>query len=240
MLLQRAIKAIYPSQCTGCEEPTQSDFGLCPTCWSAAHFISGTKCDTCGAPLPGADAEELAHCDDCLRIARPWSRGRSALVYSGVGRTLVLRFKHGDRSDLAPALGRWLAGATEPILPQNPLFVPVPLHWTRLLRRRYNQAALLADQAAKHLGAETCPDALLRTRRTHSLDGQKREARFAALEGAIGVNPKRAAQIAGRNIVLVDDVMTSGATLATCAEICLRHDVAEVCVATLARVVKDV
>ena len=117
--------------------------------------------------------------------------------------------------------------------------MPVPLHWTRLLKRRYNQAALLADQTGKHLGVERGMDILQRNKRTLSLDGHSKEARFKALEGAIMVNPKRRAYIKDRPILLIDDVMTSGATLAACADACLAAGAQEVCVATLARVVKD-
>jgi len=239
MVLKSVLTTIYPSQCTGCDAPTEGDHGLCSTCWGETNFISGTICDTCGAPLPGEDSTEIAQCDDCLTTVRPWGRGRSVFVYSGVGRSLVLRLKHSDRTDIVPAVSIWMAQAIRPILNRNALIVPVPLHWTRLLKRRYNQAALLADQTGKHLGVERGMDILQRNKRTLSLDGHSKEARFKALEGAIMVNPKRRAYIKDRPILLIDDVMTSGATLAACADACLAAGAQEVCVATLARVVKD-
>ena len=239
MVLQSVLRAIYPSQCTACEEPTDVEHGLCASCWSGTQFITGTICDTCGAPLPGDDPDELAHCDDCMRTARPWAKGRSVFVYAGVGRSLVLRLKHSDRTDLVPAMGAWLARAVEPIIEKNAILVPVPLHWTRLFRRRYNQAALLTGQTAKRLGLGHVPDALIRVKRTSSLDGHTKDARFQALENAIEINPNRREKLDGRHIILVDDVMTSGATLAACAEVCLAAGAKEVCVLTLARVVKD-
>jgi len=239
MVLKSVLTTIYPSQCTGCDEATEGDFGLCSACWSDTNFITGTICDTCGAPLHGEDATELAHCDDCLTTARPWGRGRSVFVYSGVGRSLVLRLKHSDRTDIVPAAATWMAQTIRPILDRKTLFVPVPLHWTRMLKRRYNQAALLADKTGKLVGHERGLDVLQRPKRTLSLDGHSKDARFKAMEGAIIVNPKRRAQIEGRSIMLVDDVMTSGATLAACTEACLNAGAQEVCVATLARVVKD-
>ncbi len=239
MILQSLLKAIYPSQCTACDEPTDADHGLCAECWGKTTFLLGMVCDTCGTPLPGDDPSEVAVCDDCMTTVRPWQRGRAAVLYAGVGRTLALRLKHGDRSDIVPALSGWMARAIAPIVPEDPLFVPVPLHWTRLVRRRYNQAALLAKGVAAQTQSDVCVDALVRTRRTISLDGHTKDARFAALEGAIAVHPQQADQIKGRSVVLVDDVMTSGATLAACADRCLAAGAQSVCVATLARVAKD-
>ncbi len=239
MLLQSAVRAIYPNQCTSCDEPTDAEHGLCASCWSETQFISGTICDTCGVPLPGTDTTEIAQCDDCLKTARPWTRGRSVFVYAGVGRSLVLRLKHSDRTDLIPTASRWLAESVRPILPEAAVFVPVPLHWFRFLRRRYNQAALLSHGAARYLGQESCVDALLRKSATRPLDGHSKADRFAALDGAIIVNPKQANRLKDKFVVLVDDVMTSGATLGASADACLNAGAQEVCVATLARVTKD-
>ncbi len=239
MFLQSAVRAIYPLQCTACDEPSEGLHGLCSACWQETEFIIGTVCDTCGAPLPGDNASELAHCDECLTTARPWSRGRSVFVYKGTGRSLVLRLKHGDRSDLIPTLAQWVARSVQPILPKDPLFVPVPLHWTRLLRRRYNQAALISQAVARLVEGDSAPEALMRQKRTKSLDGHLKSERFAALDGAIFANPRQKEAIAGRSVVLVDDVMTSGATLAACCDALFIAGAQDVCVVTLARVVKD-
>lgn len=239
MFLQSALRAIYPPQCTACDESAEGAHGLCANCWQGTEFILGTVCDTCGAPLPGDDVAELAHCDDCLTTARPWSQGRAVFVYKGTGRTLVLRLKHGDRSDLIPTLAQWMIRSVTPILPENLLLVPVPLHWSRLVQRRYNQAALLSESMARSLVADSAPDALLRSKRTKPLDGHSKADRFAALDGAILVNPRSRDELVGRSVVLVDDVMTSGATLAACSDALLGAGAGRVIVATLARVVKD-
>jgi len=223
-----------------CDTPTESEFALCGSCWGDTPFIGGLCCDTCGAPLPGSgDGVQRVLCDDCMLIARPWSKGRSALVYKDATRRMVMSFKHGDRTDLARAAGQWMARAAREIITLESLLIPVPLHWLRLLKRRYNQSALLARAVAHETGAETLPDGLIRPKRTAPLEGHSRDARFATMQDAIRFSPKRKHQIEGRAVVLVDDVMTSGATLAASAEACFAAGASDVCVLALARVVKD-
>ena len=235
-LARTALRLIYPAQCLACDALVDADGALCPECWAETPFVSGLACDGCGAPLPGRSGE-WERCDECLAHARPWSRGRAALRYAGVAKRLVLSLKHGDRPDLAPHAGGWMARAGADLLGPASLVAPVPLHWTRLLARRYNQAALLAREVARRHGAESCPDLLVRARRTGTQDGRGAQGRFGNVEGAIALHPRRSAQ--ARDVVLVDDVMTSGATLAACAEACLAAGAARVDVLTLARVVKD-
>lgn len=222
-----------------CGALTDSDFGLCGDCWRDTSFIGGLVCDTCGTPLPGQDDGQAVQCDDCMQIARPWSRGRAALLYKDMGRKIVLGIKHADRTELARAAGTWMATAAAPLVQDRTIIVPIPLHWTRLLRRRYNQSALLAQWLGHVLHRPVCPDALLRKTRTKPLEGHSRDARFAALQGAIVPHPGRTAQITGRPVLLVDDVMTSGATLAAGAEALLAAGATDVCVLLLARVTKD-
>ncbi len=237
--MQSIIRAIYPAQCVACDVQTETEHGLCGTCWAETQFIGGLVCDTCGTPLPGEDTGEAVQCDDCMTIARPWHRGRAVLAYTGVGRRLVLGLKHGDRTDFVPALARWMAQRVRDIAVEPAVLVPVPLHWTRLARRRYNQSAVLAQGMARQLGWPLCLDALQRPKRTRALEGHSRDARFAQLSGAIVPHPKRLAQIAGQRVILVDDVMTSGATLAAGTEAAYQAGAENVSIVTLARVVKD-
>lgn len=186
-----------------------------------------------------ADAADVAQCDTCRRIARPWSRGRAAMRYREMGRKLVLGLKHGDRQDIAVLAGTWLARAGLPLLAADSILVPVPLHWSRQVKRRYNQSALLAKQAGLRLHVPVLLDALLRTERTRPLEGVTFDERFARLAGVISVNPARAERIAGAHVVIVDDVMTSGATLSAATEACLAAGARQVDVLVLARVCKD-
>ena len=236
--LQTLLHAVFPPECLSCRARVASDDGLCGPCWRDTAFITGDVCDGCGVPMRG-DVEGGDKCDDCMRIARPWDQGRAALLYKDRGRKLVLALKHGERHDIVRPAGRWLAKAARGILREGAVIAPVPLHWTRMVRRRYNQSALIAQAMARELGNPYCADLLKRERATTTLDGKSREARFLEISGAITVQSRRAHRIEGRSVLLVDDVMTSGATLAACTEACLASRASEVCVVTLARVAKD-
>lgn len=237
--MQAALHLLYPPQCLTCGTLVTTDFGLCGTCWRETPFISGLVCDLCGTPLPGEDNGTPEVCDDCLTIARPWSRGRAALLYKDKARTLVLGLKHGDRLDLARPAAAWMLRAATPILEPGMLVAPVPLHWSRLFKWRFNQSALLSSALARAAGLQHCPDLLIRRRATGTQDGKGRDARFANMESAIVLHPRRRHLAEGRHVLLVDDVMTSGATLAAAAEACVAQGAGAVSVVALARVAKD-
>lgn len=244
-LLRGAIKAgvalIYPPQCLSCGEAVAGGEGavhLCPACWPDAAFIGHTCCDSCGTPLPG-EAEGDVLCDSCLTVPRPWVQGRSALVYAGTGRKLVLALKHGDRPDLAPALGRWLAQAAAPLIRPGMIVAPVPLHLRRLMRRKYNQASLLAAEVARAHALPHHPRLLRRTRHTEGQDHRSVGDRFANVAEALSVDPAQAAALQGRPVLLIDDVMTSGATLTEAAMQLTEAGLGPIRVAVLARAVKD-
>lgn len=238
-LLGALVRVVYPPRCLCCEEHVESEFALCGPCWRDTPFIEGLVCDACGAPLPGQEDEGLRpHCDDCLRHPPPWTRGRAALLYDGAARQMVLQLKHADRLDLARPLGDWLLRAGRAIIEPGMIVAPVPLHWTRLLRRRSNQSALIAARMASGAGLVHVPDLLQRLRRTPSQEGRGRAARFANLDGAIRAHPRRIAAARGRHVLLVDDVMTSGATLSAACRALTGAGVAQVSVLVLARVLR--
>lgn len=239
MKLESALQVIFPPACVGCGAHVASDFGLCGSCWREMGFIAGLVCDRCGTPLPGEDEGRIEHCDDCLTLVRPWERGRAVCTYGGKGRDLVLALKHADRLDLVPPLARWMMRAAAPILAPGMIVAPVPLHWTRLFRRRYNQSALLSRAMARLARLDHCPDLLVRHRKTGTQDGKGREDRFANIAGAIRAHPRRSARMEGRHVLLVDDVMTSGATLGAATDACLAAGADRVSVLVMARVAKD-
>jgi len=237
--MQAALHLIYPPQCLSCDARVTTDFGLCGICWRDTPFITGLVCDKCGTPLPGQDTGHPEVCDDCLTIARPWSQGRAAMLYRDNARHMVLALKHGDRLDLARPAAAWLLKSAQPLLVPGMLLAPIPLHWLRLIKRRYNQSAVLSAALGRLAHLDHCPDLLIRRRHTPSQEGRSRDARFANLANSLTIHPRRAGLAAGRHILLVDDVMTSGATFAAAAEACVAAGASGVSVLALARVAKD-
>jgi ComF family protein len=196
--------------------------------------VTGASCNLCGVPLPGPD-DGPARCDECLTLARPWDEGRATLLYAGRGRDLVLALKHGDRTELGAAAGRWMHRRCRDLLTPETLIAPVPLHRWRLLKRRYNQSALLAREVASRGGAVFAPLLLERHRETPSQDHRSVADRFANVAEAIRVS----GDVSGRHVAVVDDVLTSGATLAACADVLRRGGAARITILPLARVAKD-
>jgi ComF family protein len=234
------LHAVFPPECLGCGARVESDFSICGTCWGDTPFIFGAACHLCGVGLPGQAAPgETLTCDDCMTIARPWDAGRAVFSYAGMGRKLVLGLKHADRAEVARAAGPWMARAGGDLLAQDPVIVPVPLHWRRLATRRFNQAALLAHALARETGLTCRPDALIRPHATATQDGRDRDGRFRNLSGAIAAHPRHSRDLDGRAVLLIDDVMTSGATFAAATDACLSVGAGPIFVMALARVAKD-
>ncbi len=236
--MQTALRAVFPPECLACGVQVDQEFALCPDCWSETPFILGACCDLCGVALPGqAEAGATLHCDECRSVERPWDRGRSVFAYGGVARRLVLGLKHGDRTDIARAAGPWLARAGAALSRPDSVIVPVPLFRGRLWRRRYNQSALLAQSLVAVTGMEVMVDALRRIRATPSLDGKSRAERYALLQDAIVLAPH--AELSGRHILLVDDVLTTGATVSAATDALRAAGAATVSIIVLARAAKD-
>lgn len=237
MTIQSALRLIYPPQCLICRDLVESRAALCGACWGKTPFINGLVCDRCGVPLPGeGEAGRIEYCDACLSTDPAWDRGRAAMLYAENGRRMVLSLKHGDRHDLVKPLATWMAGALAPLVRDGMVVVCVPAHRWRLLRRRFNQAALLSGEVAGHLGLGHFPDALCRRKSTIKLDGLGREARAEVLEGAIGVLARQADALKDRDVLIIDDVMTTGATFRACAAACKSVGARQIIVGAAARV----
>jgi ComF family protein len=232
------LDAVLPPQCLACDAVTAEPGGLCPACWEAATFLSAPMCACCGYPFELGAAEGAGLCGACLRQAPGFDRARAVFAYDDASRGLVVGFKHADRTHGAPAFARWLARAGAELIAGCDLIAPVPLHRWRLWARRYNQAALLAHELAA-LAARPCvPDLLLRVRATPSQGRLGRRARVRNLRRAFAVNPRRAGDLPGRRVLLIDDVHTTGATVEEAARALRAGGAAAVDVLTLARVIR--
>ncbi|MGR3783608.1 MAG: double zinc ribbon domain-containing protein [Albimonas sp.] len=232
-----AADLLYPPQCTWCRAEVLEAHALCPSCWREATFISHPLCDRCGSPLSGA--EDAPFCDHCLGRALAFGRARAAVLYEGRGRDLTLALKHGDRLDIARPAATWMIRAGRELLEGADLIAPTPLHWTRLLRRRFNQSAELARRISLRTGVPCCADLLVRTRATPMQRGLSRAQRAANQEGAFAVPTRRRARVEGAVVVLIDDVYASGATLSACAAALRAAGAARVDALCLARVAPE-
>jgi predicted amidophosphoribosyltransferase len=159
------LDLLLPPRCLGCGVTIGREGELCPRCWGAIAFLGSPHCACCGLPFP-YDAGGDARCGACLADPPPYDRARAVFRYDDASRGLVLAFKHGDKTHSAPAYGRWMARAGAELFADAELLLPVPLHWTRLFARRYNQAALLAHAIRVAGGPPVAPDWLRRRRRT--------------------------------------------------------------------------
>jgi ComF family protein len=180
-------------------------------------------------PFRHAGQGGLAHeCESCTRDPPPWRQGRAALRYDDQARRIILPLKHGDRVELASALASHMARIGATLLREAEYIIPVPLHRRRLMSRRYNQSALLARALARLGGRPLLVDALVRTRSTASLAGMTRPQRAQTVAGAFAIRAGRDEAIAGRRVLLIDDVLTTGATASACTNVLLAGGAARV------------
>ena len=225
-----------PQLCAACREPV-GDAGVCAACWSKLSFIAPPYCERLGIPFtydPGPGILSM----EAIADPPAYHRARAAVRYDDVARTLVHALKYGDRLDLAPTMGRWMATAGSALLADADALVPVPLHWRRQWARRFNQSALLAEvdrRGGRRSGRRY--RALKRVKATPQQVGLSQAARAQNVQGAFRVPPDGKAEVAGRRLILVDDVLTSGATVDACARALLRAGAAQVDVLVFARVV---
>ncbi|MBS0254712.1 MAG: ComF family protein [Proteobacteria bacterium] len=245
MALARAlaplIDLVFPPRCPLCGGALAGHGGLCAGCWGELAIPGQPACASCQRPFPGGTAEGLV-CAPCLAHPPRHAGIAAATIYNAASRRLILSFKHGKRIAMAPLLGRLIAARLKSSglhVDQHWLVVPVPLHRWRLWSRGFNQAALLAREVARHSGAQLLVDGLERHRRTPLLGDLGREARARVLAGAIRVHPRRAAGLKGASVLLVDDVLTSGATSDACIRALRRAGARQVAIACFARVLDE-
>ena len=233
--LRVGLDVALPPLCPACREPVR-DTALCPACWAKLSFIAPPYCERLGIPFaydPGPGMLSM----EAIADPPAYGRARAAVRYDDVARALVHALKYGDRLDLAPTMGRWIANAGRGLLSDADALVPVPLHWRRLWMRRFNQSARLAEVISATSGVPVAYDALRRVRATAQQVGLSRAQRAENVQGAFRVAPDARSDVAGRRLVLVDDVLTTGATLDACARALLRAGARSVDVLIFARVV---
>jgi ComF family protein len=235
-IARSTLDVVLPALCLLCRKPISAAGGLCPSCWGDLTFLGPPQCDRCGLPFP---FDQGPLCGECLRRAPAFSRARAVMHYDEHAKRLILRFKNADRIHAAPILATWLARAGAELLPEVDVLVPVPLHWRRLFRRRYNQSALLARALARQSGVPWLPDTLRRVRATPTQGGLGARQRRLNVRGAFAVPPHCRARIAGKRALLIDDVLTTGATLDAAARALRRAGAADVFALALARVSKE-
>ncbi|MBX9706615.1 MAG: ComF family protein [Caulobacteraceae bacterium] len=211
--------------------------GLTPDAWSRVVFLEDPVCDGCGAAFE-YDGGDFAsdRCAACLAKPYRFERCRAACVYDEASRSLILRFKHGDQQQFAPLFARWLSRAAAPLIEEADAIAPVPLHPRRLLMRRFNQAAEIARPLARDARRDYLPDALIRARATETQGGRSARGRRLNVKSAFAVTETGARRVRGRRILLIDDVLTTGATAEACAKALLEAGARSVDLAVVARV----
>lgn len=237
-LTHRTLDTLFPPRCFACDSLTGEQGSLCADCWAEVDFISAPMCLRCGMPFPH-ETGDAGECMVCLTDAPPYDAARAVFRYEGGSRRLITGYKYYDRTLATPMFARWLARAGAAQLAQTDVIVPVPLHRWRLLRRRYNQSALLARELGRISHVPVCVDALQRTRHTPQQAGLTREERLENVRGAFAASPKKTSQIEGKRVMLVDDVLTTGATLHACTDALKAAGAQAVYILTLGRTTLD-
>lgn len=228
----QSLNLLFPPLCASCHVPVQDANNVCADCWKELRFMAGPACSCCGVALP-ADTRGSMICAQCIRTPPEFDAARAALQYDDASRRIIHAFKYHDRQHVLPLLTRWLFAAGEPLLKTTDMIVPVPLSRLRLFGRMFNQSALLAQALSKKTGILYAPLALTRARHTPPQAGLNRAARQKNLQGAFKAN---AESVKGKHVLLVDDVMTTGATANACAKTLKSAGAASVRVLTIARV----
>jgi ComF family protein len=234
----RLFDAVLPPRCLQCGALVGDHGALCAACWSGLRFLAPPCCAACGLPFE-FDLGPEALCGGCSARRPRFEHARAALVYDDASRDLILRFKHADRLEGAATFAGWMARAGSGLIAEADMIAPVPLHWLRLVRRRYNQAAVLANALGRAQGKLVIPDLLVRRRATPTQGHLGREARRRNVAGAFQVTPRHAQALEGARVLLIDDVLTTGATAEACARTLRQAGAQTVNLLTLARVVRQ-
>lgn len=236
-IITKALNAIYPPQCLSCKTIIGENGNLCPDCWEVIHFISGSKCNICGIPFE-YEINEAAICGSCMFKKPSYDCARAVFKYDDASRSLITSFKYSDKIAASDYFAKWIARSASDLIDEADLIVAVPLHRIRLFTRRYNQSSLLANSLAKLTKKPIHHNMLRRTKNTKPQAGMMFKQRILNVRGAFKINAKYADLIKGKNIILIDDVMTTGATIEACAKAIKKAGASKVTALTVARTVK--
>jgi ComF family protein len=230
------IETIIPPTCPGCHSPIEKDHTVCPSCWKRLTFISAPFCNNCSEPLEvSAISEESYSCGSCLKSAPYFSQARALFKYSGLARDLILNLKHGNKTHLSTLFGYMMFSHYSAYIRSADFIIPVPLHWSRLVKRSYNQAFLIAKSIAFYSGKTSQSRILIRKKRTASQGKYGKSERMKNVKAAFSLSPKHKNIIENKTVLLVDDVMASGATLNECSKVLLTAKAKEVKVLVVAK-----
>lgn len=236
-MLHKLLNLLFPPQCLNCDARVPTHGTLCQPCWQQIQFISDPMCDCCGLPFD-YDIGSNALCANCMQTRPLYTHARAAFRYDEYSRRLVTRLKYSDQTQLANIYGAWLAKAGADLIAGSDIIIPVPLHYFRFVQRRFNQSALLAQAVSKKTKVKNISNGLKRIRHTTPQTGLTKTQRKDNVKGAFVVNPRYAASIKGKNILLIDDVLTTGSTIEQCTKTLLKAGAMQVNVLTLARALK--
>jgi ComF family protein len=237
-VLERVLALVYPPVCAGCGRLAERPDALCPVCWQSVHFIEQPYCEVMGTPFSHDLGRGIL---SAAAIANPpvFDRLRAVARYDGISRKLVHALKYQDRLDLAPLMAEWMVRAGGEYVASADVIVPVPLHRWRLFSRRFNQSAELARHIASRSGKLFNPLDLRRVRRTAHQVGLGQKAREDNVRGAFAVTDKGKLEFAGRRVILIDDVYTTGATVSAAARVLKKAGAADITVLTFAMALAD-
>ncbi|MCD6034545.1 MAG: putative phosphoribosyltransferase [Rickettsiales bacterium] len=237
-LIRTALNLLFPPRCLACRGFVHDHGGLCSVCWNSINFINDPLCGVCGQPLEYGGGEHTL-CGECIAHTPPYRRARSVFHYTELSKQLVFHFKYYDNTALAPYLAKWMSRAGTVCLEETDFLIPVPLHRRRLFSRRYNQSAILCHALSKETHIPVLAEGLVRRKHTPPQAGLTRNQRLHNVAGAFAPHPRYKAQWKGKRVTLVDDVMTTGATIHHCTKALLKSGARSVDVLTLGRTVAE-
>lgn len=236
LLKKHTINLLFPPRCLTCGEWVDDVGGLCAPCWGQITFLRDPACSICGYPFDYEIGDD-ALCPGCIAAKPAYSHARAVFAYDDSSRKLITGFKYGDKTHAAPILANWMVSRGQSILNEADILIPVPLHWRRLFTRRYNQSALLTQQLGQITGKNILLDGLARTKHNPPQASLSLKERKKNVQGAFTVPTKHRNRLNSKHIILIDDVMTTGATVNACCKALKRAGAGEVSVLTLARTI---